>query len=240
MLQELLAKIVKVVGQDVTVHFDDEIDVMKLTRYMVEGQRPTVGMLISDQRSFSVEQRRKWWALLDDFAEYTGYVNPKKQDLDEAAFVIKSEYVRETGAEWFSWADKSPMTMSEANRVLDFLIEFMIEHDIPFAMKTWDSIKDDYAVQMLALKKRICVICGSEHAQVAHFNPVGMGRNRRKVIASEFWYMSLCSKHHMEQHTIGMDTFMSKYIVKPVKLTDQQIKEFGIIGRVRKQQEEAG
>lgn len=239
MLRELPADVIKVVGQDVTVHFDEEMDVMKLTRYMIEGQRPTVGIIISDQRSFSVEQRRKWWALLGDFAEYTGYVNPKKQDLDEAAFVVKTEFVRETGGEWFSWSDKSPMTMSEASKVLDFLIDYMIERDIPFATKTWDSIKDDYAVQMLALKKRMCVICMAPDAQVAHFNAVGMGRNRNKLIASDFLYMSLCSKHHMEQHNVGIKTFMQMHIVKPVKLTDQQIREFGIIGQVRKQQEEA-
>ena len=53
----------------------------------------------------------------------------------------------------------------------------------------------------MATINRKCVICG-KHAELAHYQAVGRGRNRRKIEHIVNKVLALCSNHHREQHTI--------------------------------------
>ena len=94
---------------------------------------------------------------------------------------------------------------------------------MPFKTKTWDMIPNDYARQWFCLRFRKCVICGNP-ADLAHYEAVGMGRNRNRIDETKFRYMSLCRIHHVEQHTIGIESFVQKYHIVPVKLTADELK----------------
>ena len=37
--------------------------------------------------------------------------------------------------------------------------------------------------------------------------------------------MALCREHHTMQHTIGLDTFMELFHIKPIKVTPEIAKE---------------
>ena len=58
---------------------------------------------------------------------------------------------------------------------------------------------------------RNCVICGTPRAELAHYHTVGRGRNRRKIDHTDNKVLALCSRHHKEQHQIGIDSFNEKY-----------------------------
>lgn len=219
-------------GNQILIEVPDELDMLTLTKHVAEGRRPEIGITINDGRHFSVEQRKKWFALLGDYMEYTG-----DGPIEVAADSIKLEYMIETGSEYFSWSDKSPMDMTQASQVLDWLIQYMFDNNIPWTLKTWDLLKGDYRWQMQALKRRLCVICGKEHAQVAHYRSVGMGGNRYRVDPTNYLYMSLCAEHHSQQHNMGLLSFMELYQVKPISLTADEIKEFRIRGTVQENEE---
>ena len=61
---------------------------------------------------------------------------------------------------------------------------------------------------------------------VHHLNgsTVGMGRNRKTIDHTKHHVMALCRGCHQEQHTSGIDTFMSRHHIVPIQLTEESVK----------------
>ncbi|MDK9845199.1 MULTISPECIES: putative HNHc nuclease [Staphylococcus] len=157
---------------------------------------------ITDPYKITDKQRRKIFALMNDIEAYTG------QPKDYMRNVFQ-EYVRVLYAyeNRISLADCSRKV---AGQIIDVAIEWIFENDIPLKFKTSDLIKNDRTFLYMATINRKCVICG-KHAELAHYQAVGRGRNRRKIENFGNKVLALCHSHHQEQHTIGMDSFNSKY-----------------------------
>lgn len=216
----------------ITIELDDDVNFEQLRKF-ANGKQPTAIIQLNDGRGASPEQTKKSHALANEFGEYTGY-KWFGAGGEESMAVMKWLYNSETGNNpYFSFKDCS---MSEAAEFITWQITYMIEHDIPFKTRLWDELADSYYLQRLALKKRVCVICGAINAQVAHYKAVGAGMNRNFVDPTNYKYMSLCAEHHAEQHAIGIKSFCQKYIIKPIKLDRADIKEFKIIGRLSDEQ----
>ena len=49
------------------------------------------------------------------------------------------------------------------------------------------------------------------NAELAHYQTVGRGHNRRKINHIGNKVLALCTSHHREQHNIGIDSFNEKY-----------------------------
>lgn len=122
----------------------------------------------------------------------------------------------------------SNCSMTIGNYMILTILNFLFEYDIPFKTKTWDSIPDDFPKQMLCIKNKRCVICGKP-ADIAHYNAVGMGRNRNKINHVGMYIMTLCRIHHDEQHHYmrykGLNDFFEKYHIKPIKVTEEIAKQ---------------
>ncbi|MBN6755901.1 putative HNHc nuclease [Staphylococcus saprophyticus] len=157
---------------------------------------------ITDPYKITDKQRRKIFALMNDIEAHTG----QPQDYMRNVF---QEYVRVLYAyeNRISLADCSRKV---AGQIIDVAIEWIFENDIPLKFKTSDLIKNDRTFLYMATINRKCVICG-KHAELAHYQAVGRGRNRRKIEHLGNKVLALCSNHHREQHTIGMDSFNKKY-----------------------------
>ncbi|MDW4434531.1 putative HNHc nuclease [Staphylococcus saprophyticus] len=157
---------------------------------------------ITDPYKITDKQRRKIFALMNDIEAHTG----QPQDYMRNVF---QEYVRVLYAyeNRISLADCSRKV---AGQIIDVAIEWIFENDIPLRFKTSDLIKSDRTFLYMATINRKCVICG-KHAELAHYQAVGRGRNRRNIEHFGNKVLALCHSHHQEQHTIGMDTFNSKY-----------------------------
>ncbi|MDN6671515.1 MAG: putative HNHc nuclease [Staphylococcus equorum] len=157
---------------------------------------------ITDPYKITDKQRRKIFALMNDIEAHTG----QPQDYMRNVF---QEYIRVlyTYENRISLADCSRKV---AGQIIDIAIEWIFENDIPLKFKTSDLIKNDRTFLYMATINRKCVICG-KHAELAHYQAVGRGHNRRNIEHFGNKVLALCHSHHQEQHTIGIDRFNSKY-----------------------------
>lgn len=213
-------KLVSIQGKKISLELEDNLNVSKLTK-LSDSKKPTIELNVDDGRSISPDQRKKIYAIIGDISNWSGYAIEK-----EAPEVMKWQYLTDTGAEMFSLSNCS---MTVANKYLSWLLDFCFDNNIPFKTRTWDMLPNDYAMQYRCLTHRKCCICG-RHADIAHYQTVGMGRNRQHIDHSKFYFMSLCRIHHTEQHKIGIKTFLQKYHIKPVKLDENDRKKLHIGG----------
>lgn len=219
----MFGQLVKQQGKDITVRLSDSYDIFKAAR-LSGNKSPTVEVDIADQRHISPDQRRKIWALINDFCRYTGDVP------HEAEEYFKAQVQAAFGIEYFHLSNCSVTT---ANYMIVTILDFLFREDIPFRTKVWDSLDSDYLRAVLSIRNRVCVICGKPHAQLAHYKTVGIGRNRRMIDERQMYFMSLCPDHHQQQHRIGIITFLQRYHIKPIKLTNDQLINYHILSKQR-------
>lgn len=214
----MFGKLSKINGNQITVTLDEKMNVYELQRF-ANGKQPTVELSIEDGRHISPDQRKKIYALINDLCEYTGDVPEYWKE--QFKFMVEITF----GIDHFSLSDCS---VTVGNYMILTILNFLFEHDIPFKTKTWDSIPDSFPKQMLCIKNKRCVICGKP-ADIAHYNAVGMGRNRNKINHVGMYIMTLCRIHHDEQHHYmrykGLNDFFEKYHIKPIKVTEEIAKQ---------------
>lgn len=214
----MFGKVEKVQGNQILITLDDEFDIYKAQRFS-DGKKPTVELDIADGRRITPDQRKKIYALINDLCEYTGDVPEYWKE--QFKFMVEITF----GIDHFSLSDCS---VTVGNYMILTILNFLFEHDIPFKTKTWDSIPDSFPKQMLCIKNKRCVICGKP-ADIAHYNTVGMGRNRNKINHVGMYIMTLCRIHHDEQHHYmrykGLNDFFEKYHIKPIKVTEEIAKQ---------------
>lgn len=155
-----------------------------------------------DPYAITDKQRRKIFALCNDIEEYTGQPREymRYMFMDYVSFV-----------EGYDRLSLSNCSRTQANQVIDVTLDWVFYNDVPLNYKTSDLLKNDKAFLYWATVNRNCVICGKPHAELAHYQAVGRGRNRRKIEHVGNKVLALCTRHHKEQHNIGIDSFNDKY-----------------------------
>lgn len=158
-----------------------------------------------DGRKLSDKQRRMCYSLINAIAEWSG---SSTQGIKEA---FKMEF----------WADKidtlaekvfslSNAPMSLIAEFQKFLINFILENDVPLKYSLLNYVDDiDNYVYMCLIHKKCC-ICGKK-ADLHHVDSVGMGNDRTEVQHEGRKALSLCREHHTEIHAIGINSFLEKY-----------------------------
>lgn len=158
-----------------------------------------------DGRKLSDKQRRMCYSLINAIAEWSG---SSTQDIKEA---FKMEF----------WADRidtlaekvfslSNAPMSLIAEFQKFLINFILENDVPLKYSLLNYVDDiDNYVYMCLIHKKCC-ICGKK-ADLHHVDSVGMGNDRTEVQHEGRNALSLCREHHTEIHAIGINSFLEKY-----------------------------
>ena len=169
---------------------------------VLNGIYPEVELNIVDGRRISFKQRQLVFALLNDIFAHTGQPHEYMRQMFQFYLKIIKGYER------FSLAS---CTMTQANELIEIILEWVFLHDIPLNYKTSDLMKEDRNFIYLATVNRKCVICGKPHSDIAHREAVGSGRNRRKVEHYGSHVLALCRVHHSEQHNMGVDSFDRKY-----------------------------
>lgn len=200
-------------GREITIVSDDDLDMLRIAK-LSDGKLPSAQVAIDDGRHISADQRKKAWALINDFASYTGYLPQEMEQL------MKIEYMICSGADWFSMTDCS---MSTAAGFITAMLDWGFANDIPWTLKTWDMIPTDYHLTVQCLRHRKCIICGKP-ADVDHVTTVGMGNNRHRIDNRGRYFLPLCRVHHTIRHEMGIEPFTDMYHIKPVKLDDETIK----------------
>ena len=176
-----------------------------------------VSVRFMDKRRITERQRRFIFALCNEIAYYMG------EDAEWVRMLLQNynAKLRNIDVESLSTTD-----MTYANGLIDTIINFMIEKEIPFSKKLIDDYGytfDERQTYSMCLK-RVCVVCGSR-AEIHHVDSVGMGNNRNKISHVGKRALPLCREHHTECHTIGNANFIEKYHLTPITI-DKKMEYF--------------
>lgn len=184
--------------------------------YLDCGEALEIDVRLMDRRHITDQQRKFIFALCNEISYYTG------DDKEYIRLLMQQYNANLRGIEIESL---SKCSMTYANGLIDTIINFCIDREIPFAKEliieneyTFDE-KQTYAMAL----KRVCVICG-QRADIHHVDHVGMGNNRNKISHEGKRAIPLCRKHHIECHTIG-DEFYGMYHLTPFVI-DKKMEYF--------------
>lgn len=221
-VESLRAQIVAQKGQSVQLELIDELDIGEAVKRRYNGKYYAV-LDIYDPDSITDLQRNHYYALIGDYTEYTGV------PLDAADAYFKYKFMIEMDLDEFPSVGRGRMGKTTASVLLEYLITYFIQNDVPFRKQqfylTTDSSKMLFALTM----KRLCAVCGRPHSDIHHVDAIGAGANRKTHDHSKHEFLSLCREHHNESHMLGQQSFMSKYHIKPIKLSQDNLKQLGVI-----------
>jgi hypothetical protein len=213
----MLGEIRGIEGREMLIAVDADINPEYL-ELLAHGQKNYVALELLDNRRISPKQNKVAHALIGDIANWQG-------DFPIVTEQFLKYYFMAQSGKWFSHATA---TRSEARDWVDFLIEFVLSNNISLP-KRYEYLTENSSWFFYCLKYRKCCICG-KHADIAHVEAVGMGRNRYAIDHSGHRFMALCREHHMEQHTIGILLFLELHDVMPLYLDYEQRKKLNVGG----------
>ncbi len=150
-----------------------------------------------DPYAITDKQRRKIFALCNDIEEYTGQPREymRYMFMDYVSFV-----------EGYDSLSLSNCTRTQANQVIEVILDWVFHNDIPLNYKTSDLLKQDKSFLYWSTVNRNCVICG-KHGELAHHKAIGRGANRKKMDHYGYEVLCLCREHHQSQHEMGVESF---------------------------------
>lgn len=175
---------------------------------------------LPDGRTISPEQRKKAHALINEIAEWMGEIPEYVKRLVKMEFIVNS--LQSLEKELFSLSN---CDITTAREFITYLIDFMIEHDIPSKIPLYEQCEDIYRyVYSCALKKR-CAISG-RRAELHHVDAVGMGRDRDDIIHIGMRVLPLSREYHTLAHTKGNDWLLNEYHLEPITVDKQIAKVY--------------
>ena len=195
------------------------VQLNEMDQLMIENGYPLdVEFNIIDGRTITIKQRKKIFALLNDIYQFTGQ---PQEDLRQM-FQFYLEMMK--GYDPISLSDCS---VTVARELIEVIIMWVFQQNIPLNYKTSDLMKEDEAFIYAATINRQCIICGKPKSDLAHKQAIGRGRNRNQMDHYGHEVLALCRNHHTEQHQIGINSFNKKYHLENswVKVTPELNKK---------------
>lgn len=177
-----------------------------------------------DKRVITPKQRKMVWALIGEIADWQGQNKSQtmKDMVNEAMkldFLV--EELDEDPEKMFSLSD-APISVVRSYQ--KFLINFILENDIPTKMPLINYADDIQAYIYSCLLNKRCVCCG-QPADLHHIERVGMGRSRDDIVHIGMEAMPLCRLHHTESHTMTDEEFFNKYHLSGGIKIDKKISQ---------------
>jgi hypothetical protein len=205
---------------------------VKTTRPAEDNLSDDVLVVWHDKRSISPEQRRKAWALIGEISAAYGYMSAgdKEQlnrDLKRQFLLQRMDELTAEAIKAFSLGD---VDMTTARLYITFLIEFVVEHDIPTRQMTAELCEDVEAYVYACVTNKRCCIC-RKPADLHHIDRVGMGRNRDDMVHIGMEAITLCRDHHRQAHDHGDAQLLNAYHLMPI-VVDERIAKIHKLGRV--------
>lgn len=211
-------------GRDLIIHLDRPLNQDHLETVSGGQGEFYIDFEVADPRRARVQQRRLFFALLHDIETY--FVVPS--EFLKSMFYTQYEFY--TAGKSISLSDTTESSVSDANQLLDLVIDFMFEWRVPFK-KGYELLpkEEDYYLYQCC-RHRVCTIC-SKYADIHHIDVVGR-TNRNKVDHTKRHVMALCRVHHNEIESIGAIKFAQKYHVPVtgIKLKIEDLQKLGIRG----------
>ena len=186
-----------------------------------------VEIILPDGRRISPEQRRKVYALIGEVAEYVDGIR-NAGTVESAKRTLKMEFMlsRMEGMERRLFS-LSNCDVTTAREFINFLVEFIIENDIPTRVPLIENCEDIEQYVYACLMSKKCAVCGRQ-ADLHHCDVVGMGRDRTAICHIGMRALPLCREHHTEIHSIGQEEFLRRYIIEPVRIDERIADVYGL------------
>ena len=183
-----------------------------------------VAVDIPDGRRISPEQRRKAYALMGEISEWSA------MSLEAVKMTLKHEFIQRhldtLHRELFSLSD---CDMTTARLYITYLIDFVLEMDVPLRVPLVTLCDDIKRAVYSCLKHKRCIICGRP-CDLHHVERVGMGGDRHDMCHIGMECLPLCREHRREAHDHGDQALMDKYHLEPVEI-DREIAKVYRLGR---------
>lgn len=189
---------------------------------MTKRQYETVEIGLADGRRIDPEQRKKAYALMNEISEWMGELPEYVKRLFKMKFIM--EQLEGLQKEVFSLAD---CDMTTAREFITYLIDFILEHEIPVKMplKTLCDDIEKYVYSCLIHKR--CCECGKK-ADLHHFDQIGTGNDRTEIYQIGMRVISLCREHHSIAHSKGKSIITEDWHLIPMPLTVDIGKVYGL------------
>ena len=176
---------------------------------------------LPDGRRITPEQRRKAYALMNEIAEWMGDVPEYVKRLMKIEFMVRR--MQAIKKELFSLSDCDVTTAKE---FITYLIDFIIEHDVPTRTPLIELCDDINRYVYACLMHKKCAVCGKAHADLHHTQAIGAGRDRDDILQLGMPVLPLCREHHMESHNMGQQEFLKLHHLQPIQLTVEIGKKY--------------
>lgn len=175
---------------------------------------------LDDKRIINAQQRKMYYATLNDISNYTGHLTDHLHDY----FKMLYKYMEEDIS-----ISMSNCTVTQAREMINILIEFAITRNIPLSDLGVNRTDDIDKYLYLCIVNRKCSCCGRK-ADIHHCtgSRIGMGGNRNKVDHVGREVIALCREHHTEIHQIGEKEFEKTHKVYGLKLDECSVKKLGL------------
>lgn len=202
-----------------TFYSKTKVNTRELNKKALDGK--IYGILSIYEKDMITDlQRKHFYALCKDYEIYTGV------PLEAAESWFKYRFMLKADLDDFPSLARNGMKKSVASELLEFVITYMIQNDIPFRKQQFYLTMDQNRMLYGLTMKRLCWVCGKPSSDIHHAtNLVGMGRNRHTHDHAKSGFMCLCRNHHQEVHQIGLTAFREKHHVAEIKLSEEDIKE---------------
>jgi hypothetical protein len=180
---------------------------------------------LPDGRTISSSQRKKAHALINEISDWMGELPEYVKRLMKIEFITnRLQALHKT---LFSLSDCDVTTAKE---FITYLIDFIIEHDIPSRTPLRELCEDVGRYVYACLMHKKCAICGKK-ADLHHWDAIGMGRDRDTVFQIDMLVLPLCWEHHTIAHTKGKEWLVKDMLLVPVALTVEIGKKYGLTKR---------
>lgn len=204
-------------GNEILFRFRDEESANQFLSTFQLFKQTLVEIQVRDDREISAQQRKFIYALFRDISNWSG-------DLPE--------YVKQVFKMWFEqWKDLDEFSLRDVEKsvaagLITFMLDFVAEHNVPLSFKPIDALEpeDVSHFEYACLMNKCCVICGKKPSDLHHLDTIGQGVDRRKTNHLKHRAVQLCRIHHNEAHTLGIETFLSKYHINGIKIDERIAK----------------
>ena len=168
------------------------------------------------------EQRKHFYALINDIHDYTGEAKWKIKLNMKYLYMVTHDVEKEPSLA------RNKMKSSETRKLIQTVIDYCLENEIPL-QKNYLSEMEEHQLYAMTMK-RICWVCGSQPADIHHADgAVGMGRDRKTIDHTKSKFMSLCRKCHNLAHQMGQQHFEETYHIQPITLKKEDLKELRVM-----------
>lgn len=177
---------------------------------------------LADGRNITPDQRRKAYALIGEISEWIGELPEFVKRLFKMKFI--AEQLEGLQKSIFSLSDCDVTT---AREFITYLIDFIIEHEIPTKIPLKTLCEDIEKYVYACLMRKVCAECGKK-ADLHHFDAIGHGRDRTKIYQIGMKVIPLCREHHSIAHSKGKSIITEDWHLIPVPLTAEIGKVYGL------------